>query len=541
MPPRSTVFVPGNSQFNENVWNVFNKQQNEIVDDESLLPKQRDETLSGCDEGMHGKYITDYSSGSLICGKCGSILKNRMISQDAEWRNLKSNNQYSSDPVRCSIVNPLLPVSSLSTRIVTNGKENSHLARRNRWQSMPHSERSIYEVFQEYDKKGREHGVSKCILTLAKQLYAKVYQKNTKLLLEGKKREGLRGGKRKGLIAAGLKFACKLNGTPFSQTKIAEILGYNKSDVTRGCKIFLNLIRNDTELISSVSDLITGHHFIRHFGALLRVEYHVVKHSIEIYNTIKDMRLLSGPTAPSIASGCLYIVLNNLYSDVRESTIADSCGISKVTVSNVYKELTPYKTQLLTTTFVRHYCDKLQINNALTVYKIENLASVLSKIDVFKKFHPQVLAATLIYYVIHNLNKKCVSKEFQTFFWNCIQPWSKDNIIKCGKQLILYQNSISNRYFKKEPIFPFVTNGISDIYEEFNTWNPKLIKQTKPITAPEKRSSTGQKRKLEYVGHSSPTFNTQNTQNTSTVAPRKKQKKVHEGYRGLLQDLDKYI
>ena len=428
----------------EEIWNVFDQTASDFTGETASANFS---VSNVCQQ--HSQFVTDYTSGSKICGKCGVIVKKMMIDQEAEWRNLESNNQFSNDPIRCSVVNPMLPNSSLSTKIVTRGKESSHLARLNRWQSMPHSERSVYDVFQELDHKGREHNVSNVVLMAAKQFYLRVYQKNSDLLLKGEKREGLRGGKRQGLIAACLLFASKQCGTPLSQTQIAEVLTYKKSDVTRGSKIFLNLIKNDIDLNDST--IIDGHHFVRHFGMMLDVEYSVIKYAIEVYDYVKKMGLLSGNTAPSIASGCLFLVLKSISPDLHESIVAQTCGISKVTVLNVYKQLLPHRTLLLSHIFSNYYCHKLQIDNPITVDKIQKLCKVLSSTGCFDDIHPQVLSGAVVYYIMSRLPQ--TGTPFKTRFWETLAPWTPSDFLECAKRLIFYENAIVNFYFNY-PILP---------------------------------------------------------------------------------------
>lgn len=436
---------------NEKIWNIIEQRQKEIELKKKELTQTNEANVSIC-KHEHGNIITNYSAGRRVCGKCGIVVEKTIISQEAEWRNLKSNSQYSSDPVRCAVINPLLPNSSLSTKIVTKGKETSYLARLNRWQSMPHSERSLYEVFQELDRKGRKNDISGSVLTSAKQFYLRVYQKNAKLLLEGKKREGLRGGKRQGLIAACLFYACKQNNVPRSQTQIAEILEYKKSDVTRGSNIFLNLIKHD-DLSRNINDLINGHHFVRHYGMTLKVSHEVIRCSVYAYDYIKKLRILSASTAPSIASGCLFLVLTCLYPNIHESVVAKTCGISKVTILNVYKQLAPYKFQILSYIFAKDITNSLQIFNEFTIRKIKRITKHVSLTPDFHKFHPQLLAATIVFYVIFKSNREELPDEFSETFWLKIHPWKEKDLVECGCILVRYSEHI-NKLYLDEVIVP---------------------------------------------------------------------------------------
>ena len=435
----------GETNTDEDIWDVFKRPAATVQELNNVSHS------SACSK--HDNFIIDHTSGSKICGNCGVIVKKQMIDQEAEWRNLESNNQFSSDPIRCAIINPLLPNSSLSTKIVTRGRENSHLSRLNRWQSMPHSERSAYEVFQEIDSKGRDHNVCGAVLMSAKQFYLRVSQKNTALQVKGEKREGLRGGKRQGLIAACLLYACKQHNMPHSQAQVAEILGYKKSDVTRGSNIFLNLIKNDPSLTNSVNDIIDGHHFIRHFGMMLDVDYFIIKYSIEVYDYVKKMGILSGNTAPSIASGCIFLVLESFCPGLHESTIANTCGISKVTVLNVYKQLLPHRLQLLSYIFSNRICHSLQIDNPITIDKIHKLCKMLAISINFNDIHPQLLAATVIYFVMLKIANGKLDNTFKTRFYSTVSPWTEMDLVICGRHIIWYQSDILNFFFNL-PVMP---------------------------------------------------------------------------------------
>ena len=179
---------------NDDVWDVFDnldEEQTDIIDDTPALFKNCGHSETVFDE--HGSYE--------ICTNCGLIIQERIIDCSPEWRQITNSHQYSSDPIRCSIINPLLPQSSLSTTISIKGRSNATnylLMQMNKWQSMPYVERSMFEVFSHLDEQCR-YTISKAIVYAAKIYYGKVYRKNIDLLKLGKKREGLRGKKRKGL------------------------------------------------------------------------------------------------------------------------------------------------------------------------------------------------------------------------------------------------------------------------------------------------------------------------------------------------------
>ena len=83
------------------------------------------------------------------------------------------------------------------------------------------------------------------------------------MLKSGRKREGLRGKKRKGLIGACLFYACKQNNEPRTKQEIAQILDIPKTYITKGCKIFLDLMKDDSnnEIFYTCDPEENGEHF----------------------------------------------------------------------------------------------------------------------------------------------------------------------------------------------------------------------------------------------------------------------------------------
>ena len=112
----------------DEIWNVFNDYDKncgncgnyEIQGNGGNGGNEQDTNVNNenneNNQCVHGNYIFDPTSSSQICGNCGIILQSRMINHEPEWRNMKSNNQYTSDPIRCATVSNLLPTSSLSTK-----------------------------------------------------------------------------------------------------------------------------------------------------------------------------------------------------------------------------------------------------------------------------------------------------------------------------------------------------------------------------------------------------------------------------------------
>lgn len=431
------------------MWDVFAQRKRE----RQPVTKQ-EETKKGCE---HSNWIFDYQIGIKVCSNCGLVGKKNIIDNTPEWRNLKGNNQYSSDPCRVGVVNPLLPQSSLSTRIATKYGKSNNLAKMNKWQAMPYAERSMYDVFTMLDEKCKHKGINKATLNSAKQFFLIVYKLNTNLMEKGVKREGLRGGKRQGLIGACLYYACKQNNCPKSQSQISKILQIKKSDVTRGCNIFMELIKNDKKSAKIINVNTGGEHYIKEYGTVLGLDFEIIKYAVAFYRLIEKKGLFGGNTPPSLAAGSLYIILQSLNTKVTETYISKKCQVSKVTILNVNKHLDNYKNSLLIEVFVKDYCKKLHIYNKLTKWKVKKLAKKLILLRELQPCHPKLLAFACIYIILYFSQNL---EEFKEKIEQVVH-WKEQDLIQILKVLVFYKDDIKYTLFEKK----FIPSGVEDQIE----------------------------------------------------------------------------
>jgi len=422
----------------EEDWEMFDELNEDIEESDSKL-------FANC---SHSECIYDQRGSYEICTNCGLIMQERIIDSTPEWRSATNSQQFSSDPIRCSVINPLLPQSSLSTTISINGKANNSnylLMTMNKWQSMPYSERSMFDVFSYLDEQCR-YNVSKAIVHAAKIFYSKVYKKNIELSKSGIKREGLRGKKRKGLIAACLFYACKQNNEPRTKQEIANILDVPKSYVTKGCKIFLDLMKS-SEHACAVTDIMNAKHFIEQFGKQLELDQKSIKYTMDLYNEMEKLDIFFGNQPPSIAAGIMFMMLKSLYPDISENYITDKCLITKVTITNVYRQLKNYEDILLFNVFAKDYYNKLGQKSNIILFKILTIGKYLLQHSEFyleSSDSPQLLAYAITYMVFFyshiNFDKQLLLKY--------ITPYSERNLCNLMSKVLFYKTAIFESILK---------------------------------------------------------------------------------------------
>lgn len=185
-----------------------------------------------CPECVTDQWVT-VTDDEAICQKCATSL-GYSVTSSAEYRWFGADDR-SPDPTRVgNPMNPLLPESSLGTRIVARPGEHRAMRKIRQyhlWNVMPYRERTLWNVFESLQVRAANAGISSAIVEETKQLYAHV----SPLCI-------CRGPQKDALMAACLFESLKRHGTPRRPTEIAEVFKIDIKLITRGVKQFAGLL-----------------------------------------------------------------------------------------------------------------------------------------------------------------------------------------------------------------------------------------------------------------------------------------------------------
>ena len=157
-----------------------------------------------------------------------------MIDSTAEYRWFGAEDR-SPDPSRVgNPLNPLLPESSLGTRIMTrpgDGRAMRRIRQYHMWNIMPYRERTLWSVFEGLQVRACNAGISMAIIDEAKQLYAQV---SPRCICRGQQKDAL--------LAACLFESLKRHDTPRRPADLALIFQIDVKLITKGVKQFSGLL-----------------------------------------------------------------------------------------------------------------------------------------------------------------------------------------------------------------------------------------------------------------------------------------------------------
>ena len=278
--------------------------------------------------------VIDDSLGYHVCMECGVVNE---IYLDKNPIYNKDTNDKASASYGCP-TNFFFPKSALGTKIKCKGY--NRISALQRQGQMPYKEKSLMDELYKIQDKCKQYNITQTIIDTAKILYKKVNDsKHTKGTRKGKSRI-MRCINRRSMIAACVFYACKLQNEPRSPKEIADIYSLEIKHVNRGYRKFIDYINVEELFNQFTSSKSTD--FIKRFASKLDIAEQYIKIAIDISNNINKLDLASTHEPPSVAAGCLLLVVNIYNLTINKKQISDVFGISDVTISKTYRRIWPY-------------------------------------------------------------------------------------------------------------------------------------------------------------------------------------------------------
>lgn len=310
----------------ENIWQQLESLK---ANDEELLNNEEDENAVICCVNEKCTSTTySFEGNDYVCTGC-SMVQNKIMDTNAEWRFYGSEDNKSSNPTRCGMpVNHFMPKSSIGSVIGMENTANkffqyTRMRKYHLWNSMPYKERSLFNILNNINVQAGNCGLSQTIIDDAKVLYKKISEEKIS-----------RGDNRNGLIASSIYMSCKSNHVPRSAKEVAKMFNLNISTMTKGCKKF-NEIMNINYNASTPED------FIKRFCSKLN-RPDIIETCLFVIKKAEEYSIVAENAPPSIAAGVIYLVSNAGRQTITKKHISKICEISEVTINKCYKKLSTY-------------------------------------------------------------------------------------------------------------------------------------------------------------------------------------------------------
>jgi transcription initiation factor TFIIB len=292
------------------------------------------EELTECTECKSEHIVRDYKRGEITCSNCGLVVDGQVIDQGPEWRAFDS--EQSERRARGGApMSVMMHDKGLSTDIGWGGRDmyGNNVPTRNRaqvyrmrkWQSRTRAsnsaDRNLAQALTELNRLASKIGLHRQVREEAAMLYRRAINDNL-----------VRGRSVEGVAAAALYGACRRCEVPRTLSEITEASRASKKEVGRTYRYISRELRLNLQPASPSV-------YIVRFCRELNLPGNVESAAINILNQAIEAELTSGRGPTGVAAAAIYIASVVYNKRKTQKTIADTVGVTEVTIRNRYKEL----------------------------------------------------------------------------------------------------------------------------------------------------------------------------------------------------------
>ena len=269
-----------------------------------------------------GSILFIEEKGETVCVQCGLIINDRIVDFSHSGKRAYTNQEKINRERTGSPISILMPDMGLSTVIDKQKISNPDLKRAAKWNTrITWQKRNVLIASTELKRIASNLNFPNHIKEDAMRLY-----------IEAFKRKLLRGRSINAMVAASLYLACRRKEFPRTLQEILDEASASAKDVRRSFSVLireLNLKTNSTDPISLIPRYITE----------LGLDAEIERITTKILKRYGLKYSISGKDPKGLCAGAIYLACKIKNLSLTQQQIADSVGITEVTLRSRYKEL----------------------------------------------------------------------------------------------------------------------------------------------------------------------------------------------------------
>jgi len=313
---------------------LMNNSEKSSVNNTKKIPEVDIEELTECPECDSAHIVRDYKRGEVTCRNCGLVVDDQVIDQGPEWRAFDSeqNERRARGGAPMTV---MVHDKGLSTDIGWGSrdiygnnvptKNRSQVYRMRKWQNRTRAsnsaDRNLAQALNELNRLASKIGLHRQVREEAAMLYRRAVQDNL-----------VRGRSVEGVAAAALYGACRRCEVPRTLSEITQASRASKKEVGRTYRYISRELKLNLQPASPAV-------YIIRFCRELELPGYVESAAINILNQAIEAELTSGRGPTGVAAAAIYIASVVYDQRKTQKTIADTVGVTEVTIRNRYKEL----------------------------------------------------------------------------------------------------------------------------------------------------------------------------------------------------------
>jgi len=271
----------------------------------------------------NGQIISLPNTGEVVCNNCGLVINERSIDFSHSGRRAFTTQEKKARGTTGSPISNLLPDMGLSTVIDRKNISNPDLKRAAKWNSrVSWEKRNLLIATTELKRICSNLNLPDFVKLEAISLYKRAFRNKL-----------LKGRSINGMVAACIYYACRDKKIPRTLQEILDETLVSAKDVRR---FYRALIRELHLKVPNTDPLSLVPKFITELDLDLEIEELIRK----ILNAYKKRIPISGKDPKGIVAGAFYLACKIRKKELTQKQIADTIGVTEVTLRSRYKELT---------------------------------------------------------------------------------------------------------------------------------------------------------------------------------------------------------
>jgi len=292
------------------------------------------EEIIECPECGSTHISRDYSRAELVCNDCGFVIDEDLIDHGPEWRAFDSEQREkrarTGAPMTYTIHDKGLSTMIGWTNRDAYGKSvptrnRAQLFRLRKWQRRIRisnaTERNLAFALSNLDRMSSGMGLPRTVRETAAMIYRKAALNNL-----------IRGRSMEGVSAAALYAACRQCHVPRTLDEVGHMANMSRKDIGRNYRYIVRELGLRL-MPTSPQD------YIPRFCSELKLSSDVQAKTLEILKEAANKELTSGRGPTGIAAASLYMASVLCGERRTQREIAETAGVTEVTIRNRYKEL----------------------------------------------------------------------------------------------------------------------------------------------------------------------------------------------------------
>jgi len=285
------------------------------------MMKTKSKLSNVCPE-CEGTIMFIKEKGEDVCRQCGLIMNERQVDYSHSGKRAYTNQEKNNREQTGAPISILLPDMGLSTVIDTQKITNPDLKRAAKWNTrITWQKRNLLIATTELKR-----------ISSNLSLPNHVKKEGMRLYIEAFKRKLLRGRSINAMVAACLYVACRQKGIPRTLQEILEEASVSPKDVRRSISILMKEFKLKTHNTDPVA-------LIPRYVTDLGLDSEIVALTSRILTAYVSNFPISGIDPKGLCAGAIYIACKLRNIELTQLQIADSIGITEVTLRSRYKEL----------------------------------------------------------------------------------------------------------------------------------------------------------------------------------------------------------